>query len=258
MLVKPKYSICFVTYIGDTDWYTERPKIRDISFRTMLDGINRDECEVIVWDNNGTGHASPLAERADYMIYSPNICNWNARRNMLSMARGDIVCLTDDDILFSKDWLYWQVRILNTYPKAEFVHGSPSKVRVRDNATRQWAYANARVITTTLPENWQTDFALARNRTVRIDNGNACLCEYRGVRAWTCALDQQFIGHKDVLQKFYAHETQILFDESNLNERVAQAGYLCFSTEKRTGIHMGNVIDESVIAAAQEMGVSLE
>ena len=258
MLPKPKYSICFVTYVGDSDWYTERPRIRDISFRTMLDGIDRSECEVIVWDNNGTKHQSPLADRADYIIYSPNICNWNARRNMLAMARGDIVCLTDDDILFSKDWLHRQVKILLTYPNVGFVHGSPSKVRVRDNAARKWAHDNAKIVDTSLPEKWQEDFALARNRPIRFDTGNACLCEYRGVRAWTCALDQQFIGTKETLKKFYAHETPILFDESALNERVAAAGYLCFSTEKRTGIHMGNVIDESIVEAAQEMGVSLE
>jgi hypothetical protein len=177
---------------------------------------------------------------------------------MLAMARGDIVCLTDDDILFSKDWLHRQVKILLTYPNVGFVHGSPSKVRVRDNAARKWAHDNAKIVDTSLPEKWQEDFALARNRPIRFDTGNACLCEYRGVRAWTCALDQQFIGTKETLKKFYAHETPILFDESALNERVAAAGYLCFSTEKRTGIHMGNVIDESIVEAAQEMGVSLE
>lgn len=247
---KPKYSLCFVTYIGETDWYTERPTIRDISFRTMLEGVNRDECEVMVWNNGGIHRLD-----ADYNIESVNIGNWNARRNMLLLARGDIVCLTDDDILFSKDWLQKQVEILQTYPNVGFVHGSPTRVRHRDRATVEWA--QGKIINTTLPTRWQTDFALARSYTPYYGEDDACLCEYNGVRAWACALDQQFIGRRDVLLRYYNHETPILFDKSAMNERVSNDGYLCFSTENRTAIHMGNVIDDSVIGAAKEMGVVL-
>lgn len=256
---KPKYSLCFVTYLGEHGWYDQRPRIRDISIRTMVEGLGslRSECEVIIWDNNGTDHVSPIAHYADYMIYSPNICNWNARRNMLDMARGDIVSLTDDDILFSPGWLEQQAKVLESFPNTEFVHGAPSKCRNRDFRNRKWAFDHAKVITTTLPESWQTDFYISRGMPDRKDRGNACLCEYAGARGWVCALDQQFLGHKDVLRKFYDHESPILFDTSQLNERVAQAGYMTLSTEKRTGIHIGNVIDDTVIRAAEEMGVSL-
>lgn len=259
----PNLSLCVVTHYTKEDYHAERMGIVDLCIRSMVAGASRTNYELIIWDNGSTPEFREMLRdhNPTIMIESVNVGPHMARRALCHIARGEIINLTDDDILYSLDWFKQMYRILATFPGVAVVSGSPINIEFRRNwkPSYDWAAITKGVTVTQgrdlIPQSWERDWALS----VGVKSGRSSktqdetMLEYRGVKAFAQAHHMQMFGPREILAPFM-RPVKYLVDFWDIADEISRAGYLQLTTATRTAVHIGNVMDESVRQIAVEWG----
>lgn len=268
----PEVSLAVVTHCPSGDaWYAQHPDVVKMCLDSMLAGVDGIKYELLIWDDSSTPEFRQMLKSysPDVYIEGVNTGAVNARRALGYIARAPILCLTDDDILFSHDWLRQQLELLTTYPNVGLVSGCPHHVafdiRKAREETIAWALnePECRVWNGTIltPEQWEDDFCISINRLPGHyeDRGDISLedwlLEYKGVKAWAHGHHMQFLAYAETIRP-YLIPNGFMLQYDYINSRVADDGYLELTTFDRTCHHIGNVIDETVLRAQAVMSHS--
>lgn len=250
---RPDLSLCVVTYCPPLPYYNGRMEIVRKCIKSMCAGAR--DYELIIWDNGSTPEFKEFLKSfsPNVFVESENIGGYNARRAMLGIARGKYACITDDDVLFSRNWLVKQMGILNVFP-AHIATGIPRNCRA-DAESIVAGMDNVKLYAGKLPPKWYDDLITAgfiHSKTqARFKD---YIIERNGVRGWVVKMDTQMLGNRDILLCFHDHyEEKTIANSGGICERMESAGVLQIATMQRTCYHMGNVIDQSVLDAEKEM-----
>ena len=113
----PDVTLGVVTHCSSNPYYEGRINILRLCLDSMLKGVAGINYELIIWDNGSTEYwHEKLAEyNPTVFVKSPNIGIGNAQIGLAHIARGKILCITDDDILFHPMWFPKQMEILQTF-----------------------------------------------------------------------------------------------------------------------------------------------
>ena len=114
-----KYASIIVTHYGSTP---ERSQLMRKSIESLLATLDYPS-EIIVVDNGDVLEDSKylldLATQGKIQHYLRNTTNMSfgyARNQGFKLADGDYICISDNDILFKKNWLKSCIDILEAYP----------------------------------------------------------------------------------------------------------------------------------------------
>jgi glycosyltransferase involved in cell wall biosynthesis len=234
--------------------------------------------DLLVFDN---GSCRPVVDHLrflrdegmiDYLLLSRrNLGKIGAFRILFNAAPGDIVAYADDDIFFYPGWLPAHMNILETFPEVGMVSGIP----VRDASERARSALMNFVKnkpselnvshTHQLPEVWEADWAVSVGRDPKthlekIRNQEEWILTYKDVDAYGSASHFQFLAPKHVIQEALPDEWQgnLMGSMLELDETVDTLGYLRLSTMKRYTRHLGNVLNDEILADAESLGITVD
>jgi hypothetical protein len=255
---KPELSLGVVTHFTEHPYHANRLEVVKLCLDTLLDGSSGITRELIIWDNGSLPRFHDFLEgyHPTVFVKSPNIGIGNAQIAVSKIARGRLLCLTDDDVLFHPSWFYLQNLVLKTFPKVGVVSGSPQRTAFRwaIGSNLEWGRSNDCLTTGRLiPDEWENDFCISvgrdsaghrRNTSAEQDFSLEC----NGVKAWAHGHHMQFLGRRDVIEQFIeARRSDTYLDDAHsFNIAIDQAGLLNLTTYDRTALHIGNLIDPSI------------
>jgi hypothetical protein len=222
---------------------------------------------VMVWDN-GSGEelrAWLIDEyQPEWLMLSGNMGKLSARAMMVRMFPGEtILGFTDDDMLFYPGWFKAHVDLLEEFPNVGMVSGWRVRVAFEwaTDATMRWAQAHADVsvgqfISVQEEREYARCVGLDVNEHLkRSGAADDVLIEYQGMRAFATAQHCQFVAYAGRIAPFCVPSRGAMGAERGFDEAVDRAGMLRLTTEKRFARHMGNVLDEGLIAEMKGMGL---
>ncbi len=237
-------------------------------YRTKLD----EEFDVLVFDNGSCDEIKQylLKEQAEgriqYLFLSEkNLGKGGAWNMIFDGAPGEIIAYTDNDCLFTPDWLEKSVRILETYPDAGMVTARPFRTKEElYTSTLAWADAHPDV------EHEQGDlipFEVFREFDLSLGQSEEEIAAhyqettdhrltYNGVKAMVGASHWQFTAYKKRLAEFLPFRMDRPMGQvRQLDTRMNEKGYLRLMTETPCAMNMSNTLDDSVkVAEKQESG----
>ena len=237
-------------------------------YQTKLD----EDFDVLVFDNGSCDEIKQylLKEQAEgriqYLFLSEkNLGKGGAWNMIFDGAPGDIIAYTDNDCVFTPDWLEKSVRILETYPNTGMVTARPFRTR-EDlyTATLAWADADPDA------EHEQGDlipFEVFREFDLSLGQSEEEIAAhykettdhrltYKGVKAMVGASHWQFTAYKKCLAEFLPFRMDRPMGQvRQLDTRINEKGYLRLMTETPCAMNMSNTLDDSVkVAERQETG----
>ena len=237
-------------------------------YQTKLD----EDFDVLVFDNGSCDEIKQylLKEQAEgriqYLFLSEkNLGKGGAWNMIFDGAPGEIIAYTDNDCVFTPDWLEKSVRILETYPDAGMVTARPFRTKEElYSATLAWADANPDV------EHEQGDlipFEVFREFDLSLGQSEEEIAAhyqettdhrltYKGVKAMVGASHWQFTAYKKRLAEFLPFRMDRPMGQvRQLDTRINEKGYLRLMTETPCAMNMSNTLDDSVkVAEKQETG----
>ena len=212
-------------------------------------------------------------ERAlDYLILSrQNIGKIGALSVLFNAAPGEVIAYSDDDILFYRGWLEAQLAILERFPRAGMVSGSPvrnaagharrSLERLAEEGAPGLVVCRERRI----PDAWEADWALSTGRDPQAHleatrQAQDLVFRLDGLVAIGSADHFQFIAHKQVILEALPGQWtgKLMGHMVELDEAMDANGYLRLSTVERYTRHLGNTISPEVALEAQMVSLSTE
>ena len=260
-------QFCVVTHLPNTESYHEyRLDVIKLCLMSMRKHCGIDGFEVMVFDN---GSCDALIEwlinkyKPNTLILSKNIGKTAARTSAIRMVNPkSVVCYSDDDIYYGRDWFIPQLSLLQSFPNTMLVTGYAIRQMFRwgTENTLKWCRENARVESGKfIPEAWCDDYAISigrspeRNREMTV-NDNDYRVTYNGVVAYATGHHCQFIGYASRLIGIAGYDGDAMGDEAKFDIAADQHGLRLATTERLTR-HIGNQIDESVYNQAKEEGM---
>lgn len=266
----PLVTLCVCTHYDPEDkYYTGHAEIVRMSWESMMAGLGqyKRNVETSLWCNGNSAEYREFCRSlhpTTFIEQTINIGPHYARKYQTEMARSPIVMIADDDVLYSRDWLERQMEILETYPNVGLVAGSPQhhafKFDGAVDGTWEWArkepHAKTWIGRDLIPYEWTQDWSVSLGgKPDSYKNSPALahdqmLIEYKGVKAWAHGHHLQFLARRDVILPHFALPKTII-DLDHFNIRIGQAGLYQFCTFKRTVVHIGNRVDDSVKRIAE-------
>ncbi len=262
----PDVSLCVVTHFTDDAYHANRAEIVLLCVSSMLRGMVGKSYELLIWDNGSTPEFISMLQglHPTMLVQSQNIGLHNAQYALAGLARGKVISMCDDDILFAPDWFDQQYKVLTTYPKVGVVSGSPQRTAFRwaVSANAKFVKSNPsakREIGRLIPDQWERDYCLSVERNIEQHFATTALeqdtlIEYKGLKAWGHGHHMQFMGYRETVKKYLFQTPYYLADGRNFNIDLDAAGFLNLTTFERTAVHIGNVIDENIREIARVMG----
>jgi glycosyltransferase involved in cell wall biosynthesis len=246
----PLISACVVTHYTNEKYHAQRMDVVRLCLNSIIAGLQGSSYELLIWDNGSTPEFREMLRgyKSTVLIESVNVGAHNARHNLAEIARGEVVCFTDDDILFHPEWLSLQMEVLTVFPNVGLVSGSPYRwafkwgqtVKIPDGITvREGNF---------IPEQYIKDACASVGQDYtssmwQLRDIKDVLLEYKGVKAYNHGHHMQLLAHRDIIKPFMFQSKFYLAHGRKLNEDVMAAGYLQLTTHRRTAIHCGNFID---------------
>lgn len=256
----PAVSLCVVTHCVDHPYYAQKAEITRMSIQSMLAGMSDVDYELVIWDNGSTPEYRAMLRAFEPTVFieSVNVGPHMARRALVNIARGDIINLADDDILYAPDWFEKQYQVMTTYPNMCVVSGSPINIEFRRNWQPDHDFASRTAGVNVkfgdiIPIDWECDwcYSIGKNPKCHKKTQVDVLLEYRGVKAWAQAHHMQMLCSREKIAPFLK-PVRFLIDFWDIANEISEAGYLQLTTYERTAIHIGNVIDPSIKKIAKE------
>jgi glycosyltransferase involved in cell wall biosynthesis len=255
----PEVSLGVVTHYTEDPYHARRLPIVLMCIDSMVAGAHGFDYELIIWDNGSTPDFQAMLQgfNPHVLIESTNVGLDTAKHNIAEIANADILALSDDDILYSPDWLDKHMEILTIYPNVGTVSGSPIRTHFRWGIQSNLRAAQEHGFKVErgkfIPDEWARDYCLSVERdpeeyaraTASVDD---ILFEYHGVKAWAHGHHMQFLGYRKTLAPFLVKSPFLLNDAiKTFDVPMDEAGVLRLTTYARTSRHLGNVLDENVI-----------
>ncbi len=228
----------------------------DSIYQTKLD----EDFDVLVFDNGSCDEIKQflLKEQAEkriqYLIFSEkNLGKGGAWNVILDGAPGEIIAYTDNDCLFTPDWLQRSLAILETYPNVGMVTARPFRTNADlYTATLKWADEDQDA------EHEQGDlipFEVFREFDLSLGQSEEEIAAhyaettdhrltYHGVKAMVGASHWQFTAYKKVLREFLPFQMDRPMGQvRQLDTRMNEKGYLRLMTEQPCAMNMSNTLD---------------
>jgi glycosyltransferase involved in cell wall biosynthesis len=175
-------------------------------------------------------------------------------------APGEIIAYTDNDVLFSKNWIKESVKVLESFPNTGMVTSRPFRTKPDlSSATMAWAEKTQGVeIEKGNLIAWEDfrDFNLSLGQNLEdieldFERTTDTRITYNGVKAFIGASHWQFIAHKKILQSFLPFVMDRPMGQvRQLDIRINDAGYLRLMTAVPLAMNMSNCINPEKIRVA--------
>lgn len=264
----PLISACVVTHYRnitpqEKQYHKNRLEVVRLCLSSMLAGMTGASYELLIWDNDSAPEFRDMLRefKPTVLVESVNIGAHNARHNLAEIARGEILAMTDDDVLFHPEWLSLQLEVLSTYPNVGLVSGTPYRWAFTWGQTPALPVEAIVKRGKLLPEQWIKDACASVGQDYtsagwELRNIDDVLVEYNGVKCWNHGHHLQFIGKTKIIKPFLKQNKFLLGNGREFNAEIMQAGYLQLTTHARTAIHIGNFIDTRLREIMKDWGVA--
>ncbi len=228
-------------------------------YRTKLS----EDFDILVFDNGSCDEIKQylMNEQAEgriqYLFLSEkNLGKGGAWNIIFTGAPGEIIAYTDNDCLFTPDWLEKSIRILETYPNTGMVTARPFRTN-EDlySSTLQWASENTDV---THEQGDLIPFEVFREFDLSLGQSEEEIAEhyqittdhrliYNGITAMVGASHWQFTAYKNRIAEFLPfHMDRPMGQVRQLDTRINEHGYLRLMTEDACAMNMSNTLDNKV------------
>ncbi len=219
----------------------------------LFDNGSCEEVQQFLLDEFNTGNIEYL------LLSQKNLGKGGAWNILFGGAPGEIIAYTDNDVLFSKNWLSESVALLETYPNVGMVTARPFRTNPDFyTATVQWAARN-RDVTAERGSliKWEDfrDFDLSLGQSLeeiekRFKETEDIRFTYEGLQAFAGASHWQFTAYKKVLQSYLPFTMDRPMGQvKQLDQRMNADGYLRLMTALPLAMNMSNQVNVPADAA---------
>ncbi len=272
-VAKPaRITVAVLNYIPFlSGFYAEMDGVLKACLNSIYQTRLNEEFDVLVFDNGSCDEIKQylLKEQAEgriqYLFLSEkNLGKGGAWNIIFDGAPGEIIAYTDNDCLFTPDWLEKSVRILETYPNTGMVTARPFRTNTElYTATLSWADSHEDVHHeqgNLIPFEVFREFDLSLGQSEEeiashYEQTTDHRLTYKGVKAMVGASHWQFTAYKDKLTEFLPFRMDRPMGQvRQLDTRINEKGYLRLMTETPCAMNMSNTLDDSVkVAEKQEV-----
>lgn len=271
-----RVTVAMLTYIPHLEGYF-RDRLEVL--KLALGSLRRNTTlpyDLFVFDN---GSCAPVVDylrqlrdndEIQYLLLSAkNIGKIGALKVMFNAIPGELVAYSDDDILFYPGWLEAHLEVLEKFPHAGMVSGTPVRnaskhaMQTLDRFKREASHDFTVVHERRIPDDWERDWAVSTGRDpvqhlkatkdemdtiVKIDN----------LEAITGANHFQFVAPKEVIIRALPNDWsgKLMGHMVELDEAVDNLGFLRLSTTQRYTRHIGNAISEELANELKTLGIT--
>lgn len=273
-VAKPaRITVAVLNYIPFlSGFYAEMDEVLKACLNSIYQTKLGEDFDILVFDNGSCDEIKQylLKEQAEgriqYLFLSEkNLGKGGAWNMIFDGAPGEIIAYTDNDCVFTPDWLEKSIRILETFPETGMVTARPFRTKEElYTATLAWADAHPDV------EHEQGDlipFEVFREFDLSLGQSEEEIAAhykettdhrltYKGVNAMVGASHWQFTAYKKRLGEFLPFQMDRPMGQvRQLDTRINEKGYLRLMTETPCAMNMSNTLDDSVkVAERQESG----
>lgn len=249
--------LAVVTHLPNTTtaYHSKRLEVVQACLRSMRDNAQMEHT-FMVWDNGSIPALRDWLQfefKPDVLILSENIGKNSARTALARMVRPDtIFAFSDDDILYSPNWLAPQIELLVNFPNVAAVSGYPVRTSFRwgNDNTLMWARGYKLETGHFIPQEWEDDFAVSVGRTPAWHKDYTkddidYRVTYNGKQAYCTAHHCQFIARAETIGRLLQFDGLAMGDEKPFDIALDKLG-LRLATTQRLCRHIGNVLDEAL------------
>jgi len=284
-----RITVALVTYLPDlSGYFAQRLDVLRVVLASLSVHTPQPH-DVMVFDNASCPEAVAFLRQAqaagqiNFLLLSDrNIGKIDALRVLFQAVPGEIIAYSDDDILFSEDWLQAHLDVLYNFPKVGMVSGvavrnaSGHAMRSLERLAEQPAPSlslpgEAPPLHLTarrerrIPDTWEHDWAVSTGRDpqAHLDATREQLdlvfrLEMPGghlLEAFGGANHFQFVARKErILQALPGGWTgKLMGSMVELDEAVDNLGYLRLSTARRYTRHLGNTLSPQVVEEVRQL-----
>ena len=267
-VAKPaRITVAVLNYIPFlSGFYAEMDGVLKACLNSIYNTVIDEPFDVLVFDNGSCDEIKQylLKEQAEgriqYLFLSEkNLGKGGAWNMIFTGAPGEIIAYTDNDCLFTPDWLAKSIKILETYPNTGMVTARPFRTLPElYTSTLNWADTNVGV------EHEQGDiipFEVFREFDLSLGQSEEEIKKhyeettdhkltYQGVSALVGASHWQFTAYKERLSGFLPFRMDRPMGQvRQLDTRMNEKGYLRLMTDTPCAMNMSNTLNDSVKTA---------
>ena len=273
-VAKPaRITVAVLNYIPFlSGFYAEMDEVLKACLNSIYQTKLEEDFDILVFDNGSCDDIKQylLKEQAEgriqYLFLSEkNLGKGGAWNMIFDGAPGEIIAYTDNDCVFTPDWLEKSIRILETFPETGMVTARPFR-------TKEELYTATLASADTHPDvgHEQGDlipFEVFREFDLSLGQSEEEIAAhykettdhrltYKGVNAMVGASHWQFTAYKKRLGEFLPFQMDRPMGQvRQLDTRINEKGYLRLMTETPCAMNMSNTLDDSVkVAERQESG----
>ena len=270
-VAKPaRITVAVLNYIPFlSGFYAEMDGVLKACLNSIYNTKMDEDFDILVFDNGSCDEIKQflLKEQAEgrirYLFLSEkNLGKGGAWNMIFDGAPGEIIAYTDNDCLFTPDWLEKSLRILETYPNTGMVTARPFRTNAElYSSTLAWAEGNADVTHEQgdlIPYEVFREFDLSLGQSeedisAHYRETTDHRLTYKGVPAMVGASHWQFTAYKERLAEFLPFRMDRPMGQvRQLDTRINEKGYLRLMTEKPCAMNMSNTLDDSVKTAEKQ------
>ncbi len=279
-VAKPaRITVAVLNYIPFlSGFYAEMDKVLKACLESIYNTSGDIDFDLLVFDNGSCDEIKQylLKEQAEgriqYLMFSEkNLGKGGAWNMILDGAPGEIIAYTDNDCLFSPEWLSETLKILETFPNVGMVTARPFRTNPDFfTNTLKWADETEDV---THESGNLVDYEVFREFDLSLgqteedirkhyDTSEDHRLTYKGVRAMVGASHWQFTAWKKTLREFLPFQMDRPMGQvKQLDMRMNEKGYLRLMPEKPLAMNMSNTLEniaksESGTAAKKSRGIA--
>ena len=267
-VAKPaRITVAVLNYIPFlSGFYAEMDEVLKACLNSIYNTKIDEPFDVLVFDNGSCEEIKQflLKEQAEgriqYLFLSEkNLGKGGAWNIIFDGAPGEIIAYTDNDCLFTPEWLDCSVKILETYPNVGMVTARPFRTNADlYSSTLDWAEKNVEVSHEQgdlIPYEVFREFDLTLGQSeedikAHYEATTDHRLTYHGVKAMVGASHWQFTSYKSRLAEFLPFRMDRPMGQvKQLDTRMNEKGYLRLMTESPCAMNMSNTLDSSTKAA---------
>ena len=207
----------------------------------------------------------------DYLLGSHrNIGQFNAIRMAFEAAPGEYVAYVEDDVLLYPGWLQAEMAVLEAFPEAGMVSGTPVRMATQlpHNALETWLQNPPPDVEVRrgrfVPDAWEADWAESTGRDpaghlAATQDWEDLVLVRNGVEAFSAAAHFQFLSPKEVALRALPEGwfPQLMGPLERYDEAIDRMGRLRLATMQRYARHLGNALTPALRADLEALGIEL-
>lgn len=269
-----RVTVAMLVYVPYLEGYfRERLEVLKLSLASLIKHT-QEPYDLMIMDNGSCPEAKAyLASLQDvgavrYLLTAhENIGKVGALKVLFRAAPGEVIAYSDDDIFYYPGWLQAHLRLLDGFPRVGMVSGCAVRTLFDHGTSANLAFAEsdpeARLTRgQRIPELWESEWAESYGRDPAAHRESLRSMQdmtfsYRGLEAFAIANHNQFVTPKEVILKFLPEtwSGRLMGEMNELDNAVADGGYLRLSTIERTTKHIGNTVSPAMAEEADRLAV---